>query len=102
MTVEEEQELIEIISNETTKLKNLTETHKIEVKQKKKQPIRRVSADQQRADLDRAEKIAFDLLCKREAEEKRYLLQAVIKEAEESGFPMPPSLVKLLNHTYGN
>ena len=59
------------------------------------------NADHPRDELQKAEKMAHDILRKKEAEEKRYLLQAVIREAEESGFPMPPSLIKLLNHTNG-
>lgn len=37
-----------------------------------------------------------------EARQNRDLLQAVIAESKASGFPMPPSLIKLLNSTNGN
>ena len=61
-------------------------------------------ADAQQNEYDvqkKAEQMAFEMECKRDAEEKKSLLQAVINESSESGYPMPPSLIKLLNHNNG-
>ena len=102
MTFDEEQDVLAAITNETAKLKRLKETHDLELKQMKntkKAPNASEIAD--KLCQERKEKLDHDLLSKRESEEKRHLLQAVISEAEESGFPMPPSLIKLLNHTNG-
>ena len=44
----------------------------------------------------------FEEEMKRDAEEKKLLLQAVINEANESGYPMPKSLIKLMHSQNGN
>lgn len=107
MTFEEEEDILATISTESAKLKNLKETYDIEatqMKNTKKTPGDTVVDATDVAEKlreERKEKIEHDRMLKRDAEEKRHLLQAVIREAEESGFPMPPSLIKLLNHTNG-
>lgn len=102
----DEQHYLDIITNETSRLQSLRESHNIEVNeiQKRKKNDADAEADdaeQSRIEELRAEKIAFEKECSRDAEEKKSLLQAVINESRESGFPMPPSLIKLLNHTNG-
>ena len=104
--MEEEQQYLDLISSETSKLQGLKESHKIELDLRKKKAkayadSQAANAEQSKLEMIRAEKLAFEKECSREAEEKKSLLQAVINEAQESGFPMPPSLIKLLNHTNG-
>ena len=97
------------IYNETAKLQGLKHSRNIELGQKNKteKSTAATAADaaaateQRRLNEANAEKRAFELECKKDADEKKSLLQAVINEAHESGFPMPPSLIKLLNHTNG-
>lgn len=106
MSIEQEQQIVDTIANETARLSSLRESQRIEVRLKKKTndsaDSAAIAAEQARVDQIRAEKIAFEQECRKEAEEKKSLLQAVINECDESGYPMPPSLIKLLNHTNGN
>lgn len=104
MTFDEEQKILATITAESAKLMKLKETFDIEAKQVKNTDNNPDSVAPDVPDKIRDEKndkLEHELMVKREAEEKRHLLQAVIREAEESGFPMPPSLIKLLNHTNG-
>ena len=106
MTLEEEQAYLNVMSRETRKLKSLKESHNIELSQKTpSEPIEIAAADDddetQVQVQKKAEQMAFEMECKRDAEEKKSLLQAVINESSESGYPMPPSLIKLLNHNNG-
>lgn len=102
--MEDEQHYLDLISSETSKLQGLQQSNQIDLelrKKKEKVNSNAANANQTREQLIRAEKLAFEKECIREAGEKKSLLQAVINEAQESGFPMPPSLIKLLNHTNG-
>ena len=104
LSVEEEQPYLNVISRETRKLKSLKESHQIELSQKTTQPEPVPAADAEKIQIElqkKAEQMAFDMECKRDADEKKSLLQAVINESSESGYPMPPSLIKLLNHNNG-
>lgn len=111
MTLEEEQAQLNVISRETRKLKSLKESHEIELSQKPPSEPSQVPDDDDDGDdaaekiqnevQKKAEQLAFEMECKRDAEEKKSLLQAVINESSEAGYPMPPSLIKLLNHNNG-
>lgn len=100
---------MDLISSETARLKGLKTSHDIELQQQKKKKelnsvtdaVKAAATEQHRTDKLREEKHLFDQECRNEAEEKKSLLQAVINEAKESGFPMPDSLIKLLNNTNG-
>lgn len=100
---------MDTISTETSRLQSLKESHQIEVDQEnKKKESNSVAAaaataatEEYRIGRLNEEKKTFEAECRNEAEEKKSLLQAVINEAEDSGYPMPPSLIKLLNNTNG-
>lgn len=70
-------------------------------KEKEKPPITPY-CNKEAEENERLEKIRFEEEIKKEAEQKSLLLQAVVNEAASSGFPMPPSLVKLLQSNNGN
>lgn len=50
---------------------------------------------------ERRQKEQFMLELQQEEQEKKLLLQAIINESESAGYPLPPSLIKLLNSNNG-
>ena len=99
-----QQQFYDLITRESGKLINLKHVHSI-VDQDRTQ--KKIIPDNEKdeilaAEKERREKMEFEEEIKRDAEEKQMLLQATINEAEESGFPLPKSLIKLLHSQNGN
>lgn len=97
MTNEAEQRILDVISLETKKKKNLDLTLELErAHEPKGKPsvpnCHENTAAKMSSEQDESQ---------RETEERRYLIQSVINEASAGGNPIPPSLIKLLNHMSG-
>ena len=105
MSASQEQCFLDVISRETKKLMNLRNTFNLE--QEKLHHERKVKGrspfyvHDDTADKERRERLNFQLEIEREAEEKKSLLEAAIREAASSGFPFPPSFVKLMESQNG-
>lgn len=98
MSNQDQQSLLDIISHETEKLANLRKAYSLEnnsIKKKKNEST--IATDDAETELVR-ERLDFEIQCKKESDERRQLLHAMILECKESGFKMPPSLIKLLNY----
>lgn len=105
MSASQEQCFLDVISRETQKLMNLRNLYNLEQeklhnerKAKDRAPFY-VKGDA--AERERRDQFIFQKEIERETEEKRSLLQAVISEAASSGYPLPPSLIKLMNSQNG-
>lgn len=101
----QQQAFYDEITNETEKLALLKSSYNVELDQrsrrkkiKEKNPH---SRDDEAEELARRERIDFLEEVEREAQEKNSLLQCIINEAEDSGYPLPPSLIRLLNSNNG-
>lgn len=64
---------------------------------KEKHPYRNADAEEN----ERRERIDFQEEIEREAQEKQTLLQCIVNEEEATGYPLPPSMVKLLHSNNG-
>lgn len=109
MPLTEQQSYVDKITRETAKLSSLKKA--LECDDEKNQSNKcspattTATTTEKQTDLDnedRAEKVRFEIEMKKEAEERRGLLQAIISESQASGFPIPPSLIRLLNSNNGN
>lgn len=99
-----QQRFYDSISTETEKLQNLRNSHNAFMEQRKKEKSlkqRNPYINDEAAENEKREKMENEEEIRRDAEEKKLLVQAVINEANASGFPMPPSLVKLLQSNNG-
>ena len=100
LSVEKEQQLLDLITCETQKLKNLDKNLTLEIAQETEQQKHMKAAievGKSKSSVNSENKDDDE----KDAEEKRALLQAVISEAQAAGSPMTPSLVKLLNNATG-
>lgn len=95
---------MDLITVESTKLQKLKETYALETKQatrsQKGSPKEDIVSKEMR-EKKRVDDLEFQIQCQLEAKNNRSLLQCVVAEAKASGYPMPPSLIKLLNSTNG-
>lgn len=98
MSCEEEQQFLNVITNASTKLDTLRKILSMEElkKNKEKREQAFTSTDATEENYDELE---FQRQCQKEADERKSLLQALISESEAAGFPLPPSLIKLLHST---
>lgn len=101
--MEQEQLLLDRITSESSKLQKLKESYIFEEKTGEKKKMSD-DAEEQLAETEkkRSQELESHIRIQLEAQQSRSLLQAVISESKASGFPMPPSLIKLLNSTNGN
>lgn len=97
------QNYYDLITRESEKFLHLNNMLSVDLEQKKREKRLRDIHDQndKAAENERMRKIQFDEEIKKEREEKKLLLQAIINEAESSGCPLPPSLIRLLGSHNG-
>lgn len=97
---------MDVITVESSKLKKLKESYALELQQDADDSIHGNADDdeitsKQIKEKQRVDDLEFQIQCQLEAKNNRSLLQCVVSEAKASGYPMPPSLIKLLNSTNG-
>lgn len=106
MSSAQQQCFLDVISRETDKLMNLKSTYSVE-----QERLHQVKKVKERApfyekddgpEKEKREQMQFDLEIKRDSEEKKALLQAVIAESAAGGHPLPPSLIKLMHSQNSN
>lgn len=95
----------DVITRESEKLVGLNNSYEIEMEQRSKEKHvkeKRVPYYNEQAVVNETrERLAFQEELEKEAKEKELLLQATINEAKNSGYPLPPSLIRLMNSQNG-
>lgn len=94
--MEQQQKFYDKISVEYEKLKNLKKIYQIEMDEEDMTNQNNSGSDTNEI-REKRDKLDFLRECKEDEEEKKHLLQAVIMESAAAGFPMPPSMIKLMN-----
>ena len=105
MSLSEQQAFYDEITNETEKLALLKSSYNVELDQRSKRKqlkARNPYHNEIAEDNERREKLNFQEEIERESMEKKSLVQAIQNEAAATGYPLPPSLVKLLHSNNGN
>lgn len=106
MSPEEQQFHYDRLSRETEKLIHLRETQKIERENNKKvQDIEKKKGEKEKKkkeeDAHERDQIAAEMEVTKDTEKRKHLLQAVISDSVASGFPIPRSLMELLQSMNG-
>lgn len=98
-----QQSFYDLITRESEKIVSLRDMYTVDVEKKRKDERLQRLQDENHvaAENEKKERIRFEEEMKKEALEKKMLLQDIINEANESGYPLPPSLIKLLHGNNG-
>lgn len=101
MSIEMQQQFYDLITRESEKLANLRNVYNVLAQDQEKIIPNKESEDSIAAEKEKRERLQFEEEMRKEAEEKQILLQAVINESAESGYPLPKSMIKLLHSQNG-
>lgn len=101
MSIEMQQQFYDLITRESEKLVNLRNVSCILDQDQNEVIPSKQNEENIAAEKEKKDRLQFEEEMRKEAEEKQLLLQAVINEAQESGYPLPKSMIKLLHSQNG-